>query len=147
MSNCTKFSTAVVCFDDGTNTTSLVAHYEYGVDAAGDSLLVATRYTDPAGVPVDTSAGTVTVGECEPDAVFAPDVETEVLCDVLADGSVVEFKRTTVTTFDSAGAVSGRTASDFALDGVTAYVVQGTAEVCPKDCDAATAQGVLTAWG
>ena len=146
MSKCTKFSTAPVCFNDGTNDIPLVAHYEYGVDDAGDSILVATRFTDADGVPVDTSAGTVTAGACPIPPVFAPDIETKTVCDFLANGTVVEFCRTTITSFTETGAVDTRTVADFAIDGVTPYVVQGTEGACNQDCDPSTAQGVLTTW-
>ena len=140
---CTQFSTAEVCYNDGTSNQTLVAHYEYGVNDEGKTILVATRFTDAAGVPVDTSAGTVTAGAC---ALTPPDVEWEKLCDVQADGTIVEFLRRSITTFDSVG-VPTVTVTDWELDKVTAYTVAGTVAACNEDCDPAAAQGVLVTWG
>ena len=64
---CKELSTALVCFNNGTANETLVAHYEYGANATGGTILVSTRYTNAAGVPVDTSAGTVTAGACNQD--------------------------------------------------------------------------------
>ncbi len=83
---CKELSTVFVCYNDGTPYQTLVAHYEYGTNAAGNTILVSTRYTDSAGTPVDTSGGTVTAGAC---AVASPDVEWEKLCDVQADGTII----------------------------------------------------------
>lgn len=143
--NCKDISTEAVCFDDGAgNRVSLVAHYEYGKNATGDTILVATRYTEADGVTVvDTSAGTVTVGAC---AVASPDIEFVKLCDVSAAGVTTEFYRKITVTFDASGAATVTTA-DLALDMVTPYVPTGTVGHCNQDCDAAIAQGVLTTWG
>ena len=146
MSNCAKFSKGEVCFDDGTTLQTLFAHTEYGINIDGDSIVVATRYTDAADVPVDTSGGVVTVGACLVAATFAPDVETKVLCDVQTDGTSIEFCRTTVTTFDEGGAVDTRIVSDFELDGSTTYTVAGDVGVCSEGCEPSIAEGVLTTW-
>ena len=140
---CTQMATAQVCFNNGTTNTTLVAHYEYGVNAAGASILVATRYTDAAGVPVNTASGTVTAGAC---ALTPPDVEFEMLDDVLASGVSVEFFRRSITTFSSTG-VPTVTVTDWQLDKVTPYVIAGTVRAKNEDCDPATALGVLTTWG
>ena len=141
--SCTQMATAEVCYNNGTGNQTLVAHYEYGTDADGFTILVATRYTDAAGVPVDTSAGTVTAGAC---AITPPDVEYSKLCDVQADGSIVEFFRRTITTFDSVGTPTV-TVTDFELDKITEYTVTGDVAACNQDCDPATALGTLTSWG
>lgn len=142
---CTSISTEPVCFDDGAgNRQSLIAHYEYGLNAAGATILVATRYTEADGVTVvDTSAGTVSVGAC---SVAPPDIEFVKLCDVDAAGVATEFYRKITITFDAAG-VPTTTTQDLGLDMVTPYVVAGTVGECNQDCDAKTAQGVLTTWG
>jgi hypothetical protein len=140
---CTQLSTAEVCFNDGTLNQTLIAHYEYGKDADGFTILVATRFTDAEGAPVDTSAGTVTAGAC---ALTPPDVEYSKLCDVQADGTIVEFFRRTITSFDSVG-VATVTVTDFELDKVTEYTVAGDVTVCNEDCDPATALGTLSSWG
>ena len=146
MAKCKSFSKGLVCFDDGTDQVTLFAHTEYGVDANGDAVVVATRYTDSADVPVDTSAGTVTVGACLVDPPIPADVESKTLCDVQADGSVIKFCRITVTTFDEEGDILSRTAQDYEIDGTTEYVIAGAEEVCNDDCEPAVAQGVLSVW-
>jgi len=143
MSKCTQMATAEVCFNDGTLNQTLVAHYEYGADADGGTILVATRYTDAAGVPVNTAAGTVTAGAC---ALTPPDVEYSKLCDVQTDGEIIEFFRRTITSFDSVGDASVAV-TDFELDKETEYTVTGTVTACNEDCDPAEAYGVLSAWG
>lgn len=140
---CTQLSTAEVCYNDGAVNQTLIAHYEYGVNADDQTILVATRYTEADGTPVDTSGGTVTAGAC---ALIPPDVEFEKLCDVQADGSIVEFFRRSITTFDSVGTPTV-TVTDWELDKVTAYTATGTVTTCNEDCDPATAQGVVTSWG
>ena len=140
---CKQLSTSLVCFNDGVINTTLVAHYEYGTNAAGATILVSTRYTDSAGVPVDTAGGTVTAGAC---ALTPPDVEFEKLCDVQASGVVIEFFRRSITSFDSVG-VPTVTVTNWALDKVTAYAPTGVVGACNQDCDAATAVGLITTWG
>ena len=141
---CKELSTALVCYNDGTVNQTLVAHYEYGVNATGATILVSTRYTDSAGVPVDTSSGTVTAGACP---IASPDIEWEKLCDEnTTTGVITEFFRRSITTWDAAG-VPTVTVTDWELDKVTSYTVAGTVIACNEDCDAASAQGVLTAWG
>lgn len=141
--NCKELATALVCFNNGTTNETLIAHYEYGLNATGGTILVATRYTNAAGVPVDTSAGTVTAGAC---AVIPADVEWEELCDVQANGTVIEFFRRSITTFDSVG-MATVTVTDWALDKVTAYVPTGTVGACNQDCDPALPLGVVATWG
>jgi len=141
---CKELTTALGCYDDGTGALqTVIAHYEYGTNAAGNTILVATRYTDIAGTPIDTSGGTVAAGACP---VASPDVEWKTLCDVQADGSVVEFCRRSITSFAADGTPTTVTA-DFEVDQVTAYTPTGTVGACNEDCDAATAQGLLTTWG
>lgn len=66
--NCKEMTTANVCFRndavDPPEYTTLVAHYEYAENDAGGTIVHAVRYTTPDGVPVDTSTGEVTGGEC-----------------------------------------------------------------------------------
>ena len=140
---CTQLATAEVCFNDGAVNQTLIAHYEYGVNDQDKTILVATRYTDAAGSPVDTSEGTVTAGAC---ALTPPDVEFEKLCDVQADGTIIEFFRRSITTFDSVG-VPTVTVTDWELDKVTAYTPTGTVGACNEDCDPAVAVGVVATWG
>lgn len=141
--DCSQFTTAEVCFNDGTVNQTLIAHYEYAKNADGVAILHKTRYTEADGTVVDTSAGTVTAGAC---ALTPPDVEFEKLCDVQADGSVIEFLRRSITTFDSVGEPTVAV-TDWELDKVTEYAPAGTVAACNQDCDAVTAQGVVTTWG
>jgi hypothetical protein len=143
---CSSVTTALCCYTDAALVQStVVAHYEYGPNAAGALILVATRYTDAAGVPIDTTGGAVAVGAC---AVASPDLEYVTLCDTDAAGVVTEFVRRTVTTFDAAG-VPTSVGTNLAPDLATVYVPAGTVGICASAgaCDASTAQGVLTTWG
>ena len=141
---CAQMATSVGCFTDGAGVKKTVTiHYEYGKNAAGGTIIAATRYTDAEGLPIDTSAGFVAAGAC---AVAAPDVEWLPLCDVQANGTVVEFYRRTITSFASDGTPTVAVAS-FAADMTTVYVPAGTVGACDQDCDPATVQGVLTTWG
>ena len=142
---CKELSTALVCATDAAGVrTTAVAHYEYGLDAAGAVILVATRYTDAAGVVLDLAASAVTAGACP---VAQPDVEYERLCDVQPDGTFTEFLCRTVVSFDSAGAPVDPVLVDyFELDKVTEYVPTGEVGPCPE-CLPAEAIGVATAWG
>lgn len=150
---CKELATALVCYNDGTTDQTLVAHYEYGTDASGNTILVATRYTDSAGTPVDTSGGTVSAGQCVADAVFPDVVERDFICkrDVQPDGTFIEFyeRQTTTTTYTAAGAVDTITSvvDDVETDGETAYTLTGTRSDCVDDCVASTPQGVLNSWG
>lgn len=145
MALCKDFEVVPVCSTDPAGVrTTYFAHFEYGVDASGESILVATRYADAEGVVVDLSANVVSAGACP---VYQPDVEFERLCDVQADGTFIEFLCRTITSFDTSGAVIDPAQVDyFELDKVTPYVPTGTVGPCP-DCPPAVAQGVLTAWG
>lgn len=140
---CTQLATAEACYNDGAANQTVIAHYEYGVDDAGATILVATRYTNAAGVPIDTAAGTVTAGAC---AVIPADVEWERLADVQEDGTRIEFFRRSVTTFSSTGTPT-TTVADFELDKTTPYVVAGDVEGPVDSCGPATAQGVVSTWG
>lgn len=145
MSLCKDYEVAAVCATDADgNRQTYFAHYEYGVDALGKSVLAATRYAEADGSPVDLSAFTVSAGECP---VYQPDVEFERLCDVQADGTFTEFLCRTIVSFDAAGQVIDPVAvAYFELDKVTEYVPTGTVGPCP-DCPPAEVQGVLTSWG
>lgn len=146
MSTCLNYATAEVCFNDGTTNQTLVAHYSYGTDVNGESVLVATRFSDAAGVVIDTSAGTVTAGSCPVEAMIPATVTQKTLCDVQTDNSIVEFCRTTVITFNDDGSVASRNVTDYDLGGVTEYTVTGSVEDCKENC-ISEAQGVLLDWG
>jgi hypothetical protein len=72
--NCTDLEKTIGCLKDGAGTPirSVEIHTEYGKNATGGTIVVATRYTDAAGVPITLAAGeTVTPGECQPVPVSA----------------------------------------------------------------------------
>jgi hypothetical protein len=89
-------------------------------------------FTDAAGAVLALDPAEVTAGACP---VPLPDIEFEKLCDVDADGKLIqEFICRTLTTFAADGTPT-TTAADFELDKVTPYAVQGTATACTKECD------------
>ena len=139
---CKDLEITLVCYNNGTTNETLVAHYEYGKNSLGNTILVSTRYTNAAGVVIDTTGGPVTAGACSQ---IQADVEFEKLCDVNA-GVATEFFRRSITTFNSSG-VPAVTVTDWELDKTTAYTPTGVVGSCNQDCDPATAQGVLTSWG
>ena len=144
---CRDFSTAVVCYTNGAGVRqTLTAHYEYRANALGNSVVHAVRYTDAAGLPIDTAAGTVTVGSC---AVASPDVEWAKLCDVSPTGVVTEFWQQIVTSFTSSGiAVVPNVVTNYANDKVTPYVPTGVVSDCgPAGCDVVAPVGLVTTWG
>lgn len=145
MGLCKDFAIGEVCSTaaDGTRKTYL-AHYEYGSDIDGNSIISAVRYTDADGVAVDLSDSLVTASACP---VFSPDVEFEKFCDVQTDGTAVEFICRTITSFDASGEVVDPSIVTYLdLDKVTPYSPTGTVGPC-SDCLPAAAQGVLTTWG
>jgi hypothetical protein len=138
MSECLNNSTVVGCFNDGTNPPqSVVIHYTY--DNLGAP---AVRITDSSGAVVaGATVANTTPGACP---VASPDVEFAQLCDLQGDGTVIEFIRRTVTTFDAAGVPTTVTA-DLELDHNTAYAPTGTVVAC-GDCPPLAARGLQAAW-
>lgn len=131
MSTCRTVDKEVACFTDAAGIpASVFANSVYGADGA----LIALYYTDTSGAVVDTSVGTVSAGSCP---VAQPDVEWEKLCDVMTDGTVVEFMRRSITRFDTSGDVIDPVeVADFETDKVTAYVVAGIVgdcSICPSE--------------
>lgn len=106
----------------------VAVHYQYGKNATGGVIIVATRYTDAAGAPITLSATqSVIPGACP---AVKSDFEMQLLCDD-ADGNPatpgVPFLRKIERVYDGGtGAMLTETVSDFELDGVTAYAVVGT---------------------
>jgi hypothetical protein len=136
--SCRIVDKEIACYTvTGGAPTSVFANSVY--DANG--VLIALYYTDPAGAVVDTSAGTVVAGSCP---VASPDVEWEKLCDVQADGSVVEFLRRSITRFNPDGTVIDPVeVADFEVDKVTAYTITGTVGDC-STCPVSTPLGLIT---
>jgi len=131
---CRKVEQELACFTNAAGVpASVFANSVYD----GNGSFVALYYTDAAGAVVDTATGTVTAGSCP---VAQPDVEWEKLCDVQTDGTVIEFFRRSITSFDASGAVIDPVqVSDFETDKVTAYVVAGVV----GDCDSCPVQAPL----
>lgn len=143
MSKCVNPTPLLVCFTDtvtGAKTT-LIEHviYENWV-----SIGQAFTTVDDTETIFDVSWGIVVGWACP---IASPDVEWEKLCDLQADGSIVEFFRRSITSFDANGAVVVPVAvADFALDKVTAYVVTGVVTTCNEDCDLVGSVGTIAAW-
>ncbi|MDP4501061.1 hypothetical protein [Nonomuraea turcica] len=93
---------------------------------------IGTRTVDPVSGAAYVPAGTLR--PCSPDGCNAT-TTAQVLCDVQADGTAVQFVR--ATTYDCEGALLATL--DRTLDGA-AYTVTGTVEVCPTvpDCEQPT---------
>ena len=144
MSKCVNPVPLLVCYTDGVTgaKTTLIQHviYENGVS-------IGQAYTTVENTETifNISDGIVTGGSCP---IISPDVEWEKLCDLQANGSIVEFFRRSVTSFDANGAVVVPVAvADFALDKVTAYVVTGVVTTCNEDCDLVGSVGTIATWG
>lgn len=138
MTNCRDETVSISCYTDALGvSTSVFANHIY--DANGQ--LIALYYTDAAGVTLDTSAGTVNAGECP---VAQPDVEWMQLCDILADGTVIQFVCRTITSFNSDGSViEPSQVATFEPDKVTPYVVAGTIGDCDT-CGPEASLGLIT---
>lgn len=140
MSKCVNLSPVLVCYTDSTTwaKTTLIEHviYENGV-AIGQAFTT----IDDTETIFDISGGTVSGGACP---LLSPDVEWVKLCDLDANGDVVEFRRRSITSFDANGAVIVPVAvADFALDKVTPYVVAGTIVACQEGCDTVGSVGTI----
>lgn len=136
--SCTDVETQLACFVDNTGTPKTV---EFNTVYNSNGSVKAAYYLDETGTVVDTSSGTVTLGAC---AVAAPDVEWELLCDVLDDGTVVEFFRRSITRFNADGTVIDPVeVADFEEDKTTAYTVEGEIKECPA-CGEPVSLGLIT---
>ena len=142
---CKELTAVVGCLSiAGVPDRSVIIHYEYGPGLTGYAALLATRYTEVDGVPIALAAGeTVSPGAC---AVASPDIEWEKMCDVQADGSIIEFYHRIVTVFDASAAATV-VVTDWELDKMTAYVVTGTVSSCNQDCDVVAPVGLVATWG
>lgn len=133
--NCRDVEPVIACYsppDPAAPRVSLVAHHVY----SDTKKLIVIYFTDDAGAVFDTSAGTVSFGECP---VYPPDVEWEQLCDKLADGTIVEFMCRTITYFDTVGQpVDPPVVTTFEMDKVTEYV-----PINPVDCSACCDDAVV----
>lgn len=136
--SCTNVETVLACFVDAGGTPKTI---EFNTVYNADGSIKAAYYLDEAGAVVDTSVGTVTLGAC---VVASPDVEWELLCDVLSDGTVVEFFRRSITRFNADGTVIDPVeVADFEEDKITSYTVQGEVKECPA-CGEPVSLGLIT---
>lgn len=72
--SCRDFTTELVCYNDGNTPRQLIAHYEYA-KGSNNTILLATRYTEADGLTVvDTSTGTVIVGNCKENLILEKEV-------------------------------------------------------------------------
>jgi hypothetical protein len=137
MSDCRDVGVVLGCYNDGTAPVTVAIHYTHDHQGAP-----AVRITDLAGAVVaGATLANTALGACH---VAPADVEWEMLCDVQADGSAIEFFRRSITTFSAAG-VPTVAVSNWALDKVTAYVPVGTVDACPS-CAQLPARGIQAAW-
>jgi hypothetical protein len=143
--DCKELSAVVGCLSvAGVPNRTVVIHYEYGPGGSGYATLLATRYTTVDGTPITLAAGeTVAAGACP---VAAPDIEWVQMCDVQADGTVIEYFDRIVTTFDAA-ANPTVVVTQWEMDKVTAYAVTGTVGACDPDCDVLAPVGLVSTWG
>lgn len=109
----------------------IMIHYEYQEAASGQVVIRAVRYTDAAGVIVTVPAGaTVLPGACP---MVRTDVEDQLFCDD-ADANpatpAIPFLRRFTRVYNTTdGSLISQTVEDFAIDGVTPYVVSAAANV------------------
>lgn len=126
------------CYNDGTNPAqSVVIHYTY--DNKGAPAVVITDLAGDVVAGADTT--NTAVGAC---AAPTPDFEHQVLCDLLADGSSVQFVRSTISQVAVDGTPS-IVVADFEMDYETPYTVQGEVGECPN-CPELPARGLQTGW-
>ena len=72
--SCRDYTTELVCYNDGNTPRQLIAHYEYA-KGSNNTILLATRYTEADGLTVvDTSTGTVIVGNCKENLILEKEV-------------------------------------------------------------------------
>jgi hypothetical protein len=109
----------------------VLIHFEYQEAASGNPIVKSVRYTDAAGgivaVPV---GGTVVPGVCP---MVRTDVEDQLLCDD-ADANpatpALPFLRRFTRIYNTTdGSLINQTVADFALDGVTPFVISAPANV------------------
>jgi hypothetical protein len=105
----------------------ILIHTQYGMNAAGSVIVVATRYTDAANVPFAPAGTDVIVsGDC---AGVKVDVEFKVLCDDAdnnASTANIPFLRRIERVYNaSTGVLITQTVTNTTLDAVTAYVPLG----------------------
>lgn len=139
--SCRNTEKEAACITAADGSRRSVWHYSV-LDANGVSFAAYVTEADGITVIVDTGElATLSAGACP---VASPDVEWEPLCDVQPDGTVVEFIRRSITSFDAAGAVIDPVAvADFETDKVTPYTVTGVVGDCDT-CATETPLGLIT---
>lgn len=131
---------ACIVKTDGSMVSGFV-HTSYGEDEAGVLIIESTLNTDAQDAPIAAAdIASVSSGACA-----VPDPEWIKMCDVQADGSVVEFYQLVNTTYDATGAPVVTTV-DKAIDKVTDYTPTGTVGACAA-CKPVAPLGVVDGWG
>lgn len=132
--DCHQITTTPGCLTEaGQPPKPVLIHTEFGLNAAGNPIPVATRYTDAnAAVVITLASGQAVVpGTCPS---VQSDTEFMLLCDDVdanpATPSVKFLRRVDRVTNGDTGALISQTITDLALDGVTAYTVSGTIISC-----------------
>lgn len=133
--SCRNVQKEAACITAADGSRRTVWHHSV-LDANG--VAFAAYATEADGVTVITDATELAGMQAGACPVATPDVEWEKLCDVQADGSVIEFIRRSITSFDASGAVIDPVqVNDFETDKVTTYAVVGTVGDCSTCADEA----------
>lgn len=126
--SCRNNATEIVCFNDGSISRSLIAHYEYA-KGSNNTILLATRYTEADGLTVvDTSTGTVIVGNCKENLILEKEV-----CGTI-NGSISDYELIRIYTRDQSGELTVLRYEDTKGNLITGTVVE-TCCNCNSLCD------------
>jgi len=151
MADCFSINTPLACFRP-TDTTlapvSLFVHLKYGEKEGSEPSQVLTT-ADDLSTPIDPATylggGTVTAGACD---LPKPTTVIKDLCELLADGSTVNFCRVITTNYDAIGTPLPPVPTDYEADLVTEYTVVDEANVAgrPEKCLPLVNTGLQTDW-
>lgn len=149
--SCITITTTPGCLvEAGQPPRPVLIHTEFGLNAAGNPVPIATRYTEANAATVITlGAGQAVVpGVCP---AVDSDVEFLLLCDDVdsnpATPAVQFLRRIERVTNGDTGAFISQTVTDLAMDGVTAYTVVGSIIACGANDDEFTEMIVCDAAG
>lgn len=118
---------------DSTTNTYWDKVIKFEIDAAGVVTETLVRDWADTGRP------------CNPASIIPPDVEWTRMCDVQADGTIVEFMLQAITNFDVNGlAIVPSLINNYELDKTTAYTLTGTLGDCGTDCAQELPLGFIT---
>lgn len=128
--SCRDYTTELVCYNDGTTSKQLIAHYEYA-KGSNNTILLATRYTEADGLTVvDTSTGTVIVGNCKENLILEKEV-----CGTI-NGSISDYELIRIYTRDQSGELTILRYEDTKGNLITGTVVE-TCCTCNSLCEVA----------